>query len=113
MFGAASGSERSVSFLGKSFSGKTVHTLQSAFLPFYFIMLAGECSVSSEHFTFTLLCFPVKKAGNAGPDRLCRGGFIELRQLVGVAFLPEGEIGLHAMICAVYIVIQTVLFHHG
>lgn len=48
----ASGTERSDHFGGeKVFSGKTVHTVHSVFLFFIFIMLAGEYSVNSEHFT--------------------------------------------------------------
>ncbi|SSM82165.1 Uncharacterised protein [Klebsiella quasipneumoniae] len=35
----------------KVFSGKTVHTVHSVFLLFIFIVLSGEYSVNSEHFT--------------------------------------------------------------
>ncbi len=98
----------------KVFSGKTVHTVHLVFLLFIFIMLVGEYSVNSEHFTVHSGRYAGKKRpAVAGPGRLCRGGFIALRQPVGVAFLPEREIGLHALICAAFIVIQTVFFQHG
>ncbi|MNZ92310.1 hypothetical protein D3C78_1113310 [compost metagenome] len=38
--------------------------------------------------------------------------FIALRQPVCVAFAPEGEVGLHPLICPALVVIQTVFFQH-
>lgn len=111
----ASGTERSDHFGGeKVFSGKTVHTVHSVFLLFIFMMLSCEYSVNSEHFTVHSARYAGKKRpAAAGPGRLYRGGFVALRQPVGVAFLPEGEIGLHALICAALLIIHTVLFQHG
>lgn len=109
------GTERSDHFGGeKAFSGKTVHTVHSGFLLFIFIVLSGEHSVNSEHFTVhSGRCAGKKRPAMPVRDRLCCGGFIALRQPVGVAFLPEREIGLHALICAALLIIQTVLFQHG
>ena len=55
----------------------------------------------------------VKRPASAGQGSLFRCGFVALRQPVGVAFLFQCEVGLRALICPSFVVIQAVLFQHG
>lgn len=54
-----------------------------------------------------------KRPADAGPGRLCCGGFVAPGQPVVVTFLPERKIRLHPLFCSPPGVIQPVFFQHG
>ena len=55
-----------------------------------------------------------KRPAVAGPDRLCSGGFVALRQPVAVAFLFQRQVSLYPLLCVPLLIIHPVLFqHHG
>lgn len=84
------------------------------FLFLIFSSLIGEWLVNSEHSTVHFCRFAGKKRpAIAGQGRLFRYGVITFRQPVGVAFFPERQIGLYALIFPALFITQPVLFQHG
>lgn len=69
--------------------------------------------VNSEQYTVHMAGTADKKRpAAAGLNGLCCGGVVALRQPVAVAFLPQREVGLHALIRPTLVIIHTELFQH-